>query len=319
MPISAADLLMHWYRERGIEAEVLEPGPDEASAYLSLDLKAGRRINVASAIYDGDAGREFLRWLAALLSDAKGRGLKLSAIHVWIRPEELEELREFIEAQARERPAYRQIFDRIQLRSLSSLSVRGEVVGQLLSLDRMSLQGDRAGVRPVPGASGTDRGLPFDARQADVSVVPPRGGREVGEGAAREELFRERLRSLEKRLDLLETIVKLLADREIAVRSADRIPPLWEEINSDLAGFQNLPRERAGTAPISGRSIVRDVAGARGRPTEGEETTATSRGEEDEAVIPPPEGSISFELIEEFARDNPWARVLSEKGGEDAD
>ncbi len=323
------------------------PSSDGQAAVLELKVR-GRPIRVLVAVYDGpDEPSHLPRWIDRLVSEYLGgwaelRRIGVTRIDLWIPHGLLDAFQSGAPESVRGISiALRDIQDLqlpmedVETATRSVIEAVGEVdVGEL---------GPPGSEGAEVGAVATSRGSAGRARARAELELESRGSRleelieellaELRAGgrverddakiAELEEALRElsrevkelkssrggesrRIESLEKRVDeLSRSIDMLLMLVKFLTSGATVSPPSWP----------TPPPPTRGPAGLEGGSKTPRPAGAPGAPEPREtETVKDIKPRPAPETRPAPGEGASLELLEEFARDNPWADVLSKKG-----
>ncbi len=321
------------------------PSPDGLASALELRVR-GRAIRILVAVYDGPEESSHLpRWVDELVSDYLGgwdrlMEMGISRIDLWIPPELFERF------QAEVPESFRGVS--IVLRNTQELNLPMEdvetatrsVVEAMGEVDVGALDvGER---RPAAGPEAR----PSQVAGAELELEEPtRGARVRGERI--EELLQELLRELrsggrlerDPRVEELERALQELS-REVrelkGLRGGEsrrieslerRVDELSRSIDMLLmlvkllaSGATVTPSEwparpgPRGPSRAEARGPIPPPA-PRGPRAEGETETVKDMGARPaRETRPAPGEGVSLDLLEEFARDNPWADVLSRKG-----
>lgn len=322
------------------------PSSDGQAAVLELRVR-GRPIRVLVAVYDGpDEPSHLPRWIDRLISEYLGgwdelRGLGVTRIDLWIPHGLVDAFQSGAPESVRGVSiALRDIQD-LQLPMESVETATRSVVKTIGEVDIGELrppmtEGAEVGAGATsPRSTGKTRAraeLELESRGSRLEELIEEllaelraGGRVERDDvkiAELEEALRElsrevkelkssrggesrRIESLEKRVDeLSRSIDMLLMLVKFLTSGATVSPPSWSTPPSArrparLEGEPERPRpaEAPGAPEPRETEIVKDI-----KPRPAPETR------------PAPGEGASLELLEEFARDNPWADVLSKKG-----
>ncbi|RLG42301.1 MAG: hypothetical protein DRO01_01470 [Thermoproteota archaeon] len=322
------------------------PSSDGQAAVLELRVR-GRPIRVLVAVYDGPDEPSYLpRWIDRLVSDYLGgwaelRRIGVTRIDLWI-PHGLVDA---FQSRAPESVrgisiALRDIQDLqlpmedVETATRSVVEAIGEVdVGELGPPPAAEGAEVGAGVAPAGTAGRTRAGAELelesrgsrleelieelltelraggrverDAKMAELEEALRELSREVKELKSSRGGESRRIESLEKRVDeLSRSIDMLLMLVKFLTSGATVSPPSWPtpppaRRPARLEGEPERPRpaEAPGAPEPRETETIKDI-----KPRPAPETR------------PAPGEGASLELLEEFARDNPWADVLSKKG-----
>jgi len=320
------------------------PSPDGLASALELMVR-GRPIRILVAVYDGpDEPSHLPRWVDELVSEYLGgwdrlREMGISRIDVWIPHGLVEAFQSDVPESVggvsvilRDMQELNLPMEEVETATRSVVEAMGEVdVGAVDVGKRRGAAGPEARPSQVAGAE-----LELEE--------PERGARVRGERI--EELLQELLRELrsggrverDPRVEELERALRELS-REVrelkGLRGGEslRIESLErrvEELSRSIDMLLMLVKFLASGATVTpsewpARPVPRgpsraeargpaSVAEPRGPRAEGETETVKDMGARPAREMRPAPGEgVSLDLLEEFARDNPWADVLSRK------
>lgn len=330
-----ADFLMDSrYRHAGGRV-IRRPSPDGMSMLVELRSPRGP-IRVLVAVYDGDDDPRYLpRWLNDLVDDYVGgweefRRLGISRIDVWL-PHGIYEI--FVrEAPEEVRGVPISLQDLQDLR-LPLESVEGASRSFIRAVGEISVPREEDKVKGVEEPS-PPRAVEREAsRPADLELLQESGKLvDLLEELLKELRRRGRTEESEEKLSALEESLRRLADEIRELKSGSTLESLRlaalekrvDELSRSIEMLLTIVRLLSSGASIAPTPMEihpkPDVAPPRTKfeaPVERREATPTETVKdlrvEAQPEKPPGEG-VSLDLLEEFARDNPWADVLSKKG-----
>ncbi len=315
------EVLLGWYK-KGARARLERLGLDGRSAILRLE---GRNIlRPLVAIYDPSDDGDFSEWIEELVEVHKRAGIKFDRVDVWVPPRALEYAMD-------ELSKVRGLGVEIVIRSTREL---GSPVGEV-SIESDEVPEKRSSLVRATFAPRKERkttnqvggGMEITQRMKNVKMTLEEGEdglptilREIKETIDQslksilEEIRRDkeadllnRIQELERRVELLEAMIKLLGNQHVA-------PGAYQPVEL------NKPRTfkyETTTVPSPDSEIMR------GQIEEGErkEGGGASR-EERQFNIPstgekaepgPPSRAVSEDMLEEVLS-NPWVEILRKKG-----
>lgn len=304
--------LLVWYKRTGyVTVESL--GLDSRTVIIKIEGRRGS-FNSLVTIYDPSSGAEFSEWLEDLIDSHRRAGIKFDRVEVWVSPERLEESEEESE----------KIGANVIVRSLSEL-------GSAAPLSSRSTEFGRSAARKEdtpPIDHEVERGMnmksiskgekPVSITVLDGEIDSPDGVRDLSRALneIKEVIDRSmrtildevrrvneidlirRMSELEKRVELLEAMIRLLGSQ--------RVPTNEPSTESIMEHGYHAKQERVTHDPDE-QSAPEKEFGA----TIGEQQVNISSNVESRPKWSNPEPSE--EVLEEILS-NPWVKILSKKG-----
>ncbi|RLG48360.1 MAG: hypothetical protein DRO06_01450 [Thermoproteota archaeon] len=316
--------IIRWFnRGRNAVLEV-RPGGDEETLFLKVRLPSGRAKWILSGAFKNFDEDIFRRWLRRHLRMAKEAGIELWRIDVWLSSIDqryLEEMRERVLESGD--PEERRIFEMISPLAIADLGEESEA-GEFWIPPRGEIKEEAEEARGVEEPAREER-IPRHRVERPMRRSPTekvlsdlderiealeeelRNQLRVVRESAGDDLLRVKIESLEKRLELIEIIVRLLAAQTGPQRGIEITWTPLKEVERRGGREETLPEGRESSRSSSLTSERGERIEESPRPVPARAVERASAREKRE---------VSLELIEEVAEGNPWAEVLSRKKGD---
>jgi len=286
-PKNLGDLMLNWYQKQlGSRAELSRPGEDEYSVYIHIDDFEGGREVLAIFLVPKSI-EEFIEVVRNEVKYLEEKEIFVDYIDVWVPHDWIDRLEKVVDELNEETEG----FPIIRTRDSMQLSIPISAIEELVSRSKpLEISSFKSRIQKRIESRFKEDNKPALKHKTETRVglteerleeILERVIRRV-EGERRINDVKRTVDELQRRISLLEEIIKLL----ISSKSSQPWPPL----DSSLVLSEQ-------------KSVEKKVVG---RPTKFETRRRT-------APKPQPR-EYSPELMEEFVKDNPWAEVLRERG-----